>query len=324
MVVNLGGLLFSLMHPIFTFPASYVIDTFGTRIGITVGAVLALIGVGIRMLVNVSGFGWVIAGQVIAGIGRPFILNCQAKIPANWFSAQTRGQVTQILTLVLNVSLIAGFFIPFIFFRNYELSEADFREQGRSLTFQLMAAEAILTAVCLLPNIIFQESKPPTPPSESGSMEREPFKIAVPKMLKNVNYVLLLTAFGCYFGIFNAISIALSYMLTPFFTDNVALAATLVGSSPIISGIMGVFILGPIQRKEGVFKKWIIICMCGMYRLIQAPCWLHSCSTRCSCPPTSSLAASSQPSTPSSSSPSSLSCLSSAANWSSRSARAPP
>ncbi len=52
LVVNLGGLLFALMHPIFTFPASYVIDTYGTRAGIAFGSVLALVGVCLRMLVN--------------------------------------------------------------------------------------------------------------------------------------------------------------------------------------------------------------------------------------------------------------------------------
>jgi FLVCR family feline leukemia virus subgroup C receptor-related protein len=119
-VVNLGGLLFALMHPIFTFPASYVIDTFGTRTGIILGSILALIGVGLRALVNIN-FGFVIAGQVIAGIGRPFILNCQAKISANWFSAKTRGRVTQILTLILNVSLVIGMLIPGIFFKGYKV-----------------------------------------------------------------------------------------------------------------------------------------------------------------------------------------------------------
>ncbi len=118
-IVNLGGLLFTLMHPIFTFPASYVIDTYGTRTGITLGAFLGLVGVGLRMLVN-KGFGWVIAGQVIAGIGRPFILNCQAKISANWFSAKSRGKVTQILTLILNCSLVIGILIPGFVFAGYK------------------------------------------------------------------------------------------------------------------------------------------------------------------------------------------------------------
>lgn len=117
--MNLGGLLFALMHPIFTFPASYVIDTYGTRVGITVGSLLALTGVGLRMLVN-HNFGMVILGQTIAGIGRPFILNCQAKISANWFSSTSRGGVTQLLTLVLNVSLVIGILIPGFVFTSYK------------------------------------------------------------------------------------------------------------------------------------------------------------------------------------------------------------
>ena len=119
-MVNLGGLLFALMHPIFTFPASYVIDTYGTRVGIAIGSILALTGVSVRMLVN-KGFAWVIIGQVIAGIGRPFILNCQAKVSANWFTSEARGGVTQLLTLILNVSLVIGVLIPGLVFGSYKL-----------------------------------------------------------------------------------------------------------------------------------------------------------------------------------------------------------
>jgi len=117
-IVNLGALLFTLMHPIFTFPAAYVIDKYGTRFGIGFGSILCLIGACIRMFVNES-FYFVIVGQVIAGIGRPFILNCQGKIGANWFSAERRGFITQILSLILNVALIIGIFIPGLFFSGY-------------------------------------------------------------------------------------------------------------------------------------------------------------------------------------------------------------
>lgn len=50
--VNLGGLLFALMYPIFTFPAAYIIDTYGTRTGIIIGSLLGIIGVSLRLLVN--------------------------------------------------------------------------------------------------------------------------------------------------------------------------------------------------------------------------------------------------------------------------------
>ena len=135
-VVNLGGLLFALMHPIFTFPASYVIDTFGTRIGIGLGCCLGILGVTLRVFVN-HGFAWVIIGQVIAGIGRPFILNCQAKVSANWFDAKTRGGITQLLTLVLNVSLVIGILIPGFVFHGYAPDEKDPQsiQRGKDLTY---------------------------------------------------------------------------------------------------------------------------------------------------------------------------------------------
>jgi hypothetical protein len=46
------------------------------------------------------------------------------------------------------------------------------------------------------------------------------------------------------------------------------------GGAPVLSGIIGVAILGRIQRKEGRFKKWIIICMCGKDGPTQGPAWL--------------------------------------------------
>jgi hypothetical protein len=82
-------------------------------------------------------------------------------------------------------------------------------------------------------------------------------------MLKNPNYIKLLIAFGCFFGTFNAMSIVLSFMLKPWFDDILPKAVSFVGGSPIISGIIGVSIFGPLQRRSGVFKKWILICMTG-------------------------------------------------------------
>lgn len=76
-----------------------------------------------------------------------------------------------------------------------------------------MLIEAIMAAVCLLPNVLFQQRAPPTPPSAAETIAREPFAQAIPKLVKNRNYMLMLGAFMLYFGIFNAISITLSYMI---------------------------------------------------------------------------------------------------------------
>ena len=87
--------------------------------------------------------------------------------------------------------------------------------------------------------------------------------VAICKILRNSNYIKLLVAFGCFFGVFNGMSIVLSYMLKPWFDDILPEAVSFVGGSPIISGIIGVMIIGPMQRRSKVFKKWIIFCMIG-------------------------------------------------------------
>lgn len=105
---------------------------------------------------------------------------------------------------------------------------------------------------CYLLNIFFQESTPPTPPSDSVAAPKEPFSIAIPRLFTNKDYLFLLLAFGCYFGIFNGISVVLSFLIEPWFGgDDLPLAVGAVGGSPIITGIIGVMILGPIQRKSG-------------------------------------------------------------------------
>jgi len=62
------------MHPLFTFPASMVIDKYGTYVGILIGCSFLIAGVWIRYLINYS-FAFVIVGQLLSGIGRPLIMN---------------------------------------------------------------------------------------------------------------------------------------------------------------------------------------------------------------------------------------------------------
>ena len=53
-------------------------------------------------------------------------------------------------------------------------------------------------------------------------------------------------------------------MLKPWYGDeDLPLAVAVVGGSPIISGIIGVIIFAPLQKKSKVYKYWIILCMIG-------------------------------------------------------------
>lgn len=115
-----------------------------------------------------------------------------------------------------------------------------------------MVIEAVMGYIFFTVNVFFQQNKPPTPPSESGNIQREPFATALAKLLKNKNYICLLLAFGCYFGIFNGISVILSFLIKPWFgQDDLPMATAIIGGSPVISGILGIIVIGPLQRKSG-------------------------------------------------------------------------
>ena len=93
--------------------------------------------------------------------------------------------------------------------------------------------------------------------------------MAIPKLFANKNYILVWVTFGLYFGIFNGLSVILAFLLEPWFGgDDLPFAVACVGGAPVISGIIGVIVFGYLQRKNGDYKRWIIMCMIGNASLI--------------------------------------------------------
>lgn len=72
--INMGPLLYMLTHPLFTICANGVIEKNGLAAGVRIGSLFLLLGVGLRVLVYYN-WHFVTIGYIIAGIGRPFILN---------------------------------------------------------------------------------------------------------------------------------------------------------------------------------------------------------------------------------------------------------
>lgn len=139
--------------------------------GVALGGIFLIVGTLLRCLIN-YGFGWVYAGMIIAGIGRPFIMNSQGKVPLQWFEASKRLQITTILSFCNTVFAIIGFLIPGFVFQGYELQNDSLNDykDGKRRAESLMLIEAIITAVCMLVNIIFMESKPKHFPSHAAKL----------------------------------------------------------------------------------------------------------------------------------------------------------
>lgn len=84
LIVNVATLCFPILYVILNFPAIFIIDDYGLIWGVLVGTACTILGLVARCFVKVS-FAFVIVGQILGGIGQPFLLNCPAKVATNWF-----------------------------------------------------------------------------------------------------------------------------------------------------------------------------------------------------------------------------------------------
>ena len=88
-------------------PASWVIDTYGFRVGVGLGVMLMGIGGVVRGLVG-SDYTVVLLSTSAIAIAQPFLLNAWTKVPANWFSVEERATAVGLVTLANLVGTAIG------------------------------------------------------------------------------------------------------------------------------------------------------------------------------------------------------------------------
>ena len=84
------SLSFMLVYIVVSIPASWVIDTYGIRVGVGIGAVLT--GVfGLMRGLLAADYTTVLIAQIGIAVGQPFLLNAITKVAARWFPLEDRG-----------------------------------------------------------------------------------------------------------------------------------------------------------------------------------------------------------------------------------------
>lgn len=89
--VNSVAMIFLLVYTLMNFPANYLVDLKGLRIGVCIrlmqlifGSGLISLGLGLTLFINGS-FWWLLVGTFVVAAGQPFVINCPAKIATFWF-----------------------------------------------------------------------------------------------------------------------------------------------------------------------------------------------------------------------------------------------
>lgn len=234
MEISLFTSSYMIMYILFTIPASWVIDKFGYRPSLIIGALLTAV-FGILRAMFADNFALVIVLQFIIAAGQPFLLNISTKVPANWFPVSERAIAAGILTMAQYL----GFVVPMV------ISPIIAESKGIPTLYTIFG---IIACICAFFAILLTKERPVIPPGPEAEKE-DLSLVSMVRLFKNINFVYVLLVAFISMGIFNTLLTLIERILTPRgLTMN---EAGIVGSVFVVAGVIGAVLLPIISDKMG-------------------------------------------------------------------------
>lgn len=252
--IDFLAMVYMLVYLVMSFPASYMIDTYGIRVGISIGAVLAGIA-GLMKGLFADSFTVVVVAQVGLAIAQPFILNAVTAVSVRWFPLRERGMAAGFSALAQYIGIVIAMLVtPF-------MVGSDPAKPGYGTGFEsMLLTYGWLTFAVAVVALVLLREEPPTPPS-TETMQRHSFTEGVRHILKQRDMQITLLLFLVGLGIFNAVS-----SMTDSIAENAGVQDSdgLIGGLMLIGGILGALILPILSDKFRKRKVFLVICIAGM------------------------------------------------------------
>jgi MFS family permease len=243
MQIDLLSLIFMVVYIFVSFPASYIIDTWGIRIGIGIGAVL--MGVfGFMKGFYGANYDMVVIAQIGIAIGQPFVMNAVTKVGARWFPLHERATQSGLSVLAQFVGIIVAMVLTPILFKMYGMEK-------------MLMIYGIVTLAGAVIFILFNREHPPTPPCPPGHDERIAVFAGLKHILKQKDMIYLIIVFFIALGIFNAITTWIEQIVSP--RGFTIAEAGIAGALMMIGGIIGASILPVLSDKLRKRKLFMVI-----------------------------------------------------------------
>lgn len=253
LAIDFLSLIFMGVFLIACLPASWVIDTWGIRKGLGIGAGLTgLFGLVKGFFPN--DYTFIVIAQTGLAVAQPFILNAATKVAVQWFPLKERAIAVGIATLAQFVGIIIVMIAtPLMIGTNtaggYDLS-------GMLMTYGLVS---VVGAVILF---IFLREKPPVPPEIEGSEERLSVSMSFSHIMAQPDMKYLFLLFFIGLGMFNAVSTCIDQICQ---IKGLTMEQTgLVGGIMLVAGILGALILPQFSDRYRKRKAFIVLAMAGM------------------------------------------------------------
>jgi MFS family permease len=245
--IGLLSLIFMIVYILVSFPASWVIDTYGVRVGVGIGAALTgIFGLG-RGLVA-SDYKLVLVAQIGIAIGQPFILNAVTTVAARWFPVEERATATGLGSLAIYSGILIGLALtPYLALRSGIPS--------------LLIDYGIVSLVAMLVFFLFVRERPPSPPHSAAQEERSLSFAGLSKMIHQRDFVLLLVIFFVGLGAFNAITTWIEEVLNP--RGFSITQAGNAGGAMIFGGILGALVIPLLSDRSRRRVPFLVLAVLG-------------------------------------------------------------
>ena len=245
--IGLLSMVFMIAFIPLSIPVSWVIDTYGFRIAVSIGVVLMSIFGILRGLAGTN-YTLVLWSTIGIAAAQPFLLNAWTKVPANWFAIEERATAVGIITLGNLIGTALGLVLTPILFETMSIP-----------TIQLIYGGIAAFSAILF--IIFSRETPPTPPCPPGGEVRALMLDGLKHALtvRPFWFGLIISFIGL--GIFNGITTWIENIVRPRgFTPT---DAGTLGALMIAGGVIGAVVIPALSDKQRKRQLYLYVAFIG-------------------------------------------------------------
>jgi len=245
--IGLLSMVFMIAFIPFSIPVSWVIDTYGFRLAVSIGAILMGVFGVVRGLAGTN-YILALASTIGIAIAQPFLLNAWTTIPAKWFAFEERATTVGLITLANLIGTALGLILTPILIESISIANVQL----------IYGSISAVTAVLF---VVFARETPPTPPFAPGQEIRA-------LMLDGLKHALTVRPFWfdlaisfIGLGIFNGVTTWIEAMVRPRgFTPN---DAGILGALMIVGGVIGAVVIPALSDKQRMRQRYLYVAFIG-------------------------------------------------------------
>ncbi len=245
--IGVLSMCFMIVYIAVSIPASWIIDKYGIRIGVGIGAVFTGVFGFLRGFAGTD-YNLLLLMQIGVAIGQPFILNALTKFAARWFPIEERATAAGLGSLAMYIGILAGMTLtPYIVL-------------GSGIKGMLYIFGVFSVAIAVI-FMLFIKEGPPTAPCRPDQEERSLVFDGFMHTLRTRDFKWLMIIFFIGLGVFNSVTTWIEDIMRP--RGFTATQAGITGGLMIIGGIVGALIIPMLSDRLKKRTPFIILALFG-------------------------------------------------------------